>query len=39
MRKQTKVVLAAALFTLGASFSAFAAKTGTWVLEDEGWMC
>ena len=39
MRKQTKVVLAAALFTMGASFSAFAAKTGTWMLEDDGWYC
>lgn len=39
MRKQTKVLAAAALFTLGASFSAFAAKTGTWVLEDDGWYC
>ena len=39
MRKQTKVLAAAALFTLGASFSAFAAKTGTWALEDEGWVC
>ena len=39
MRKQTKVLAAAALFTLGASFSAFAAKTGTWVLEEDGWYC
>lgn len=39
MRKQTKVLAAAALFTLGASFSAFAAKTGTWQLEEDGWYC
>ena len=39
MRKQTKIVLAAALFTMGASFSAFAAKTGTWMLEEDGWYC
>ena len=38
MKKQTKVLLAAALFTLGASFSSMAAlKNGTWVLNEEGW--
>ena len=38
MKKQTKVLLAAAMFTLGASFSSMAAETkGTWVLNDEGW--
>ena len=39
MRKQTKILLAATMFTLGASFTAMAAKTGTWVLEDDGWYC
>lgn len=38
MKKQTKVLLAAALFTLGASFSSMAAlKNGTWVLNEDGW--
>ena len=38
MKKHTKVLLAAAMLTLGASFSAMAAETkGTWVLNDEGW--
>ena len=38
MKKQTKVLLAAALFTLGASFSSMAAlKNGTWQLNEEGW--
>ena len=38
MKKQTKVLLAAAMLTLGASFSAMAAETkGTWVLNEEGW--
>lgn len=39
MKKQTKVLAAAALFTLGASFSAMAAKKGTWALEDGEWYC
>jgi len=40
MRKQTKVLVATALLALGASFTSMAAaKTGTWNLEDEGWMC
>ena len=35
MKKQTKVLLAASLFTLGASFSSMAAlKNGTWMVED-----
>ena len=37
MKKQTKVLLAAAMMTLGASFSAMAATKGTWVLNAEGW--
>ncbi len=38
MKKQTKVLAAATLFTLGASFSAFAAlKNGTWVNSEDGW--
>ncbi len=37
MKKQTKVLVAATLLTLGASFSALAASKGTWVLNDEGW--
>ena len=38
MKKQTKVLLAAALFTLGASFSSMAAlKNGTWQLNEDGW--
>ena len=38
MKKQTKVLLAATLLTLGASFSSMAAQTkGTWVLNEEGW--
>ena len=37
MKKQTKVLLAASLFTLGASFSSMAAlKNGTWVLNEDG---
>jgi len=40
MRKQTKILVATALLALGASFTSMAAaKTGTWNLEDEGWMC
>ena len=39
MKKQTKVLLAAAMLTLGASFSAMAAEKGTWVLESDGWYC
>ena len=40
MRKQTKVLVATALLALGASFTSMAAaKTGTWVLEDDGWYC
>ena len=39
MKKQTKVLLAAAMLTLGASFSALAAEKGTWVLESDGWYC
>ena len=38
MKKQTKVLLAAAMMTMGATFSALAAETkGTWVLNEEGW--
>ncbi len=40
MKKQTKVLVAATLLTLGASFSAFAAigyKNGTWVNGEDGW--
>lgn len=42
MRKQMKiaaVVSATALLAIGASFTSFAAKNGTWELKDEGWMC
>jgi len=40
MRKQTKILVATALLALGASFTSMAAaKTGTWVLEDDGWYC
>ena len=38
MKKQTKVLLAAAMMTMGATFSALAAEPkGTWVLNEEGW--
>ena len=38
MKKQTKVLLAAAMMTIGASFTSMAAlSNGTWVLNDEGW--
>ena len=39
MKKQTKVLLAAAALTLGASFTSMAAplNNGTWVLNEEGW--
>jgi glucan-binding YG repeat protein len=38
MKKQTKVLLAAAMLTLGASFTSMAAlSNGTWVMNDEGW--
>ncbi len=38
MKKQTKVLVAAALLTLGASFSSMAAlKNGTWVQDESGW--
>jgi glucan-binding YG repeat protein len=38
MKKQTKVLVAATLLTLGASFSSLAAlKNGTWVPSEEGW--
>ena len=38
MKKQTKVLVAATMLTLGASFSSMAAlKNGTWVLNEEGW--
>ena len=39
MKKQTKVLLAAAMLTLGASFTSMAAplSNGTWVLNDEVW--
>jgi len=40
MRKQTKILVATALLALGASFTSMAAaKTGTWMLEDDGWYC
>ena len=40
MRKQTKILVATALLALGASFTSMAAaKTGTWVLEEDGWYC
>ena len=40
MRKMTKVLVATALLALGASFTSMAAaKTGTWMLEDDGWYC
>ena len=39
MRKHTKLLMAATLFTLGTSFTALAAKSGTWVLEEDGWYC
>jgi len=40
MRKQTKILVATALLALGASFTSMAAaKTGTWVLEEDGWFC
>jgi glucan-binding YG repeat protein len=36
----TKVLVATALLALGASFTSMAAaKTGTWMLEDDGWYC
>ncbi len=38
MKKQTKVLLAAAMMTLGASFTAMAA-TYDWQMEDGQWVC
>ena len=42
MKKQTKITAitaAAALLALGASFTAMAAQSGTWKLEDGEWYC
>ena len=39
MKKQTKVLLAAAALTLGASFTAMAAETYDWKMEDGQWVC
>ncbi len=39
MKKQTKVLVAAAMLTLGASFSAMAAQKGTWDNSTGEWMC
>ena len=39
MRKQTKIVLATALFALGASITSMAASKGTWELIDGEWYC
>ena len=39
MKRQTKVVLATALFAMGASLTAMAAEKGTWVMEDGEWYC
>ena len=42
MKKQTKITAitaAAALLALGASFTAMAAETGTWRMEDGEWYC
>ncbi len=39
MKKQTKVLVAAAMLTLGASFSSLAAiKDATWTQTEDGWM-
>ena len=39
MKKQTKVLLAAAMLTLGASFTAMAAETYDWKVVDGEWVC